>query len=81
MVGSVYEIGTTIANYLLAQGVAEPIDDDRAALIPPWSEPRFATFQQPDAAPEPARERSTVSELSMAADRPPRRRRWDDPPS
>ena len=75
IVGFVYEIGTTIGNYLLAQGVAEPIDDDRLALVPPWSEPRFATFETPDQPQESPVEQTDRPVLSEAADRPPRLRR------
>jgi hypothetical protein len=33
--GYVYEVGTTIANYLLATGAAEPVEDDEPYLILP----------------------------------------------
>jgi hypothetical protein len=73
IVGFVYEIGTTLACYLLAQGVAEPVDEDVPTLVPPWSEMRFSPIQ-PSREPEPApAEAPQVDVLSEAADR--RRRR------
>jgi len=73
--GYVYEVGTTIANYLLATGAAEPVEDDEPFLILPPEKhlfyptpPRRAMHrgvpQRPHIAIAPA----------IAADRPPRRR-------
>lgn len=38
VVGLTYEVGTTLANYLLAQGFAVPVDDDVPALVLPIRE-------------------------------------------
>jgi hypothetical protein len=34
-VGVAYEVGTTLANYLLAEGLAEPIDPSTPAIVVP----------------------------------------------
>ena len=73
IVGVVYDIGTTLGCYLLAQGVAEPADEDTAPHLPPWSEIRFSigSFEPPaDSTAD-----SAGDERSKAADRPPRRMR------
>jgi hypothetical protein len=73
VVGVVYEIGTTLGCYLLAQGVAEPADEETAPHVPPWSEVRFAIT--PVAEPEPRPDRvAAFDELSEAADRLSRRK-------
>ena len=75
IIGFVYDIGTTLGSYLLAQGLAEPADDDATGLVPPLSEIRFSVIPPSTAgAPRPsAREaspESSVAEpLSEAADR------------
>src|SRR5678815_4623879 len=33
--GYVYEVGTTVGNYLLADGAAEPADDDEPSIVLP----------------------------------------------
>jgi hypothetical protein len=75
VVGVVYDIGTTLGCYLLAQDLAVPVDDDVPAIMPPWTEARFSPVES-DGAPE---ERPTaplrVVPKAEAADRPPRRRR------
>ena len=72
VVGFVYEIGTTLACYLLAQNLAEPADDASHALVPPLTETRF-TVGPGSPAPEPIV--SVVEPLSESADKPPRRKR------
>lgn len=34
-VGVTYEVGTTLANYLLAEGLAEPVDASTPAIVVP----------------------------------------------
>jgi hypothetical protein len=34
-VGLTYDVGTTLANYMLASGLAEPILDDHSAFVVP----------------------------------------------
>ena len=34
-VGVTYEVGTTLANYLLAEGLAEPVDPSTPAIVVP----------------------------------------------
>jgi hypothetical protein len=77
IVGFVYDIGTTMGSYLLAEGLAEPADDDVTGLVPPLSEIRFSIIRpSADIALNPAVEETTpqssVEEpLSEAADRQP----------
>jgi hypothetical protein len=33
--GLTYDVGTTLANYLLAEGLAVPVDESTPALVPP----------------------------------------------
>jgi len=74
--GYVYEVGSTIANYLLASGAAEPVEDDHPYLILPpekhlfYPAPSVRTAHQPS---RPVRPR-VVMPPAIAADRPPRRR-------
>jgi hypothetical protein len=72
--GYVYEVGTTIANYLLASGAAEPVEDGHPYLILPPEQHLF--YPAPTVSvwsrPKPAR-RPVVTPPAMAADRPPRR--------
>src|SRR5262245_31018338 len=72
--GYVYNVGTTIANYLLASGAAEPVGDDEPYLILP---PEKHLFYPTPTRIAPRRfipERpSVVMTPSIAADRPPRR--------
>jgi len=73
--GYVYEVGSTIANYLLASGAAEPVADDHPYLILPpekhlfYPEPPVRTFGPPQPVRLP-----TVRTSAIAADRPQRRR-------
>jgi len=75
IIGFVYDIGTTLGSYLLAQGLAEPADDDATGLVPPLNEIRFSVIPpSSDAAsrssPRGASPERTVDEpLSHAADR------------
>ena len=73
--GYVYEVGSTIANYLLASGAAEPVDDDHPYLIlPPEKHLFYPTPPVPasHALPRPVRP-PVVMPPAIAADRPPRR--------
>src|SRR6185369_10405195 len=73
--GYVYEVGTTIANYLLASGAAEPVEDDHPYLVLPPEKHLF--YPAPTvgiwAGSKPQR-RPVVMPAAIAADRPPRRR-------
>lgn len=37
--GLVYDVGTSIGNYLMAEGWAVPVDDDVAHVVPPIDYP------------------------------------------
>jgi hypothetical protein len=89
IVGFVYDIGTTLGSYLLAQGLAEPADNDATGLVPPLIEIRFSVIQ-PATVVEPLHsaaqatpESSVVEPLSEAADsaRPQRPKRGPAEPS
>jgi hypothetical protein len=75
IVGFVYDVGTTLGSYLLAQGVAEPADDDATGLVPPLGEIRFSVIRPPsDSAAPPLQsehpmEISVSEPLSQAANR------------
>lgn len=66
MTGLTYDVGTTLANYLLAQGFAVPVDDASTALVLP--------IQDCSELPTP----SSKSPVSEAADRAPRRKGESD---
>src|SRR4029434_1675766 len=72
--GYVYEVGTTIANYLLASGAAEPVGDDQPYLILPpekhlfYPTPTVSGPLQPKSVRRPV-----VTVPALAADVPPRR--------
>jgi hypothetical protein len=71
--GYVYEVGTTVANFLLASGAAEPVEDDEPYLILPPEKHLF--YPVPIGSAERRRERERrldVMEPAIAADRPPR---------
>jgi len=53
-VGRVYEVGTSLGNYLMASGYAMPVADERPALITPLDDVKTS---------------SELSERSKAADR------------
>jgi hypothetical protein len=53
-VGRVYEVGTSLGNYLMASGYAMPVLDERPALITPLDDVKTS---------------SELSERSKAADR------------
>lgn len=67
-VGSVYEIGTTLACYLLAERFAEPADESIPAQLAPWSEMHFDLSPRA-ASEETSPHSSRMDELSEAADR------------
>ena len=71
--GYVYEVGTTIANYLLASGAAEPVADDHPYLILPPEKHLFYPAPSVSAPPNPPRPVVGWAP-AIAADRPPRRR-------
>jgi hypothetical protein len=58
-IGRVYDMGTSLANYLMASGYAMPVADERPALVVPLDEAH----------------RHTAIPLEEAADKPPRKRR------
>jgi hypothetical protein len=58
-IGRVYDMGTSLANYLMASGYAVPVADERPALVVPLDEA----------------DRHTTSPLAEAADKPRRQRR------
>ena len=62
-VGQVYEVGTSLASYLLCEQLAEPAGDDAPAVVLPLGEHRW--FAVPSAASWPAR--------VTAADKPNRK--------
>ena len=73
--GYVYEVGTTIANYLLASGAAEPVEDDHPYLVLPPEKHLF--YPAPTVgvwARSTPQRRPVVMPAAIAADRPPRRR-------
>jgi hypothetical protein len=73
--GYVYEVGTTIANYLLASGAAKPVGDDQPYLILPPEKHLFYPVPTVGAPPRPKPVRPpVVMAPALAADRPPRRR-------
>jgi hypothetical protein len=76
IVDFVYEVGTTLGSYLLAQGLAEPVPDHIPGLVPPLTETRFSIVQPSNREP-PSRETTDACEpISEAADRgkpPPKR--------
>ena len=73
--GYVYEVGTTIANYLLASGAAEPVEDDHPYLVLPpekhlfYPAPTVGVWARPT-----LQRRPVVMPPAIAADRPARRR-------
>ena len=87
IVGFVYDIGTILGSYLLAQGLAEPADNDATGLVPPLSEIRFTVISplsdgNPPSSGEGSAQSSASDPLSEAADRQPpatRKRGSDDP--
>ena len=88
IVGFVYDIGTILGSYLLAQGLAEPADNDATGLVPPLSEIRFTVISlssdgNPPSSGEGSAQRSASDALSEAADRQPpaARKRASDEPS
>lgn len=75
--GFVYEVGTYLGCYLLAEGLAEPVDDNVPALFPPLG--RRVRFKVVPAPPR-SRPRARVLPLhppgwEKAADRGRRKRR------
>jgi hypothetical protein len=74
IVGFVYDLGTTLGSYLLAQGWAEPADDDAVGLVPPLGETRFSVIPSASEV-EPSAEESAPERLAEAADRSGRKRK------
>jgi len=71
--GYVYEVGTTIANYLLASGAAEPVEDDHPYLILPPEKHLFYPAPAVRASPRSKPVQSPVwTPPAIAADRPRR---------
>jgi hypothetical protein len=68
--GYVYEVGTTVASYLLASGAAEPVDDDEPYLILPPEKHLFYPTPTRSAARRHKPEQQRVV-IAIAADRPP----------
>ena len=62
VVGAIYQVGTTLGNYLLAEGAATPVLDDEPGLVLPLNHPIA----------ERIKPRLTGAE---AADREPRKKR------
>jgi hypothetical protein len=89
ILGFVYDMGTTLGSYLLAQGLAEPADDDATGLVPPLSDIRFSVItsssdgDRPSPDGEPLADPSAQEPLSEAADRqrPVSRKRRPGEPS
>jgi hypothetical protein len=59
--GLMYDVGTTLANYLLAEGFAVPAESDVPALVLPIHDVQDVIFSK--------------KQVAEAAERPPRRRR------
>lgn len=71
--GYVYEVGATIANYLLASQAAEPVEDDEPYLILPPEKHLFYPTPTRSAQHRPVGQRVVITP-AIAADRPLRRR-------
>jgi hypothetical protein len=72
--GYVYKVGSTIANYLLASGAAEPVDDDEPYLIlPPEQHLFYPTPTRKIAARREPEQTPAVRTVAIAADQAPRR--------
>ena len=75
--GYVYDVGTTIGNYLLAVGAAQPVSDDHPYIVLPPEKHLF--YPGPSTVPvrlrtHEHRRPSSPDVRALAADRPPRRR-------
>jgi hypothetical protein len=66
--GCVYVVGTSLGNYLLAMGAAEPVSDESPALLTPLQQ-----MARPPATLK--RGGAFAALLDRAADRPPRKKR------
>lgn len=76
--GYVYEVGTTVGNYLLADGAAEPADDDEPSIVLPPDKQLFhpaALFADSVHTPTKKAIRSDAQPVAEPADGPPRRKR------
>jgi len=76
--GYVYEVGSTVGNYLLADGAAEPVDDDEPSIVLPPEKQLFhpAALLADTNAVTPRKKFICFDEpIAEAADRPPRRKR------
>ena len=72
--GYVYDLGTTIANYLLAVGAAEPVDADEPTIVLPPDRHLFHPAGRPTAYGRSEPDHNAGSQRALAADRPPRPR-------
>jgi len=73
--GYVYQVGTTVANYLLASAAAEAVDDDEPYLIlPPEKHLFYPTPVRKPAQRGVPEQPPHLRPAAIAADRPPRRR-------
>lgn len=70
--GHVYQVGPTIANYLLAVGAAEPAADDETGVSDASEEKLVYPHSNPDAR---SRIAAFATDRATAADRPQRNRR------
>jgi hypothetical protein len=62
VIGLTYEVGTTLANYLLAEGAAVPSDQATAALVLPIhdvADMLYSNFTRAEAADRPPKKRSS----------------------
>jgi hypothetical protein len=72
--GYVYEVGTTIGNYLLAVRAAEPVEDNEPYIILPPEKHLFHPGPMPVGTRETPNQPSVPHRRAEAADRAPRRR-------
>ena len=56
-VGHIYDIGTSLVNYLLASGYAVPVNDERAAPIVPDERPHAPKDRASDKSERPRKRR------------------------
>ena len=60
--GLTYDVGTTLANYLLAEGAAIPAEQTTPAVVPPIHEAAerlFSNFTRAEAADRPRKKKSS----------------------
>ena len=68
VVGYVYDVGTTLGCYLLAERLAEPADDAEVTEAPPWNDIHFDVVAPVDT-PTVDRTEAAIDQISEAADR------------